>query len=207
MRPWLITSTAPIRRSPSILIAAESFASGSTLCDLMAFGIENCTYRHCRLPEADRAQTRARPLFRESSINSSAPVSLQAWRTSTAVKHASAGFVLRHSNPAMMDEIAPRRKRRSAAIRSSADDASAASRGGARNRIEQRKQQQAGEKSADMRLPGDARAVGADRDRSDAEDDVDAEPDREKTEHARIAQRSASATAPAPSPPHRRRRG
>src|ERR1700687_2248938 len=31
--------------------------------DLMAFGIENCTYRHCRLPEADRALERARSLF------------------------------------------------------------------------------------------------------------------------------------------------
>ena len=38
-----------------------------------------------------------------------------------------------------------------------------------------------------MRLPGDAVAVGADRDRSNAEDDVDAEPDREKAEHARVA--------------------
>ena len=31
MRPSLITSTAPILRSARILIAAESFASGSTL--------------------------------------------------------------------------------------------------------------------------------------------------------------------------------
>src|SRR5205085_6435085 len=31
--------------------------------DLMAFGIKNCTYRHCRLPEADRALERARSLF------------------------------------------------------------------------------------------------------------------------------------------------
>src|ERR1700682_3386039 len=31
--------------------------------DLVAFGIENCTYRHCRLPEADRALERARSLF------------------------------------------------------------------------------------------------------------------------------------------------
>ena len=30
-RPWFITSTAPILRSPRILIAAESFAPGSTL--------------------------------------------------------------------------------------------------------------------------------------------------------------------------------
>ena len=41
-----------------------------------------------------------------------------------------------------------------------------------------------------MRLPGDAGAVGADRDRSDAEDDVDAEPDAEKAQHARVAQRA-----------------
>ena len=39
-----------------------------------------------------------------------------------------------------------------------------------------------------MRLPCDARAIGADRNRSDPEDDVDAEPDREKCQHARIAQ-------------------
>jgi len=31
IRPWPITSTAPILRSPSILIAAASLASGSTL--------------------------------------------------------------------------------------------------------------------------------------------------------------------------------
>ena len=34
---------------------------------------------------------------------------------------------------------------------------------------------------------GDAGAVGADRDRSDAEDDVDAEPHRKKSEHARVS--------------------
>ena len=31
--------------------------------DLVTFGIEDCTYRHCRLPEADRALERARSLF------------------------------------------------------------------------------------------------------------------------------------------------
>ncbi len=31
--------------------------------DVMSFGIEDCTYRHCRLPEADRALERARSLF------------------------------------------------------------------------------------------------------------------------------------------------
>src|SRR6202035_3028432 len=42
--------------------------------DVMAFGIENCTYRHCRLPETSRALERARFSFFESSINSSAPI-------------------------------------------------------------------------------------------------------------------------------------
>src|SRR3984957_9641476 len=60
----------------------------------------------------------------------------------------------------------------------------------ARDRIEQREQQQAGEKAADMRLPGDAGAVRADGDRSDAEDDVDAEPDAKKTQHPSVAQRA-----------------
>ena len=55
MRPLVITSTAPIFFSARILIAAESFTSGSTIWIVMAFGIENCAYRHCRLPEADRA--------------------------------------------------------------------------------------------------------------------------------------------------------
>ena len=64
-----------------------------------------------------------------------------------------------------------------------------------RHRIEQRKQHQAGEKSADMRLPGDAGAVGADRNRSDAEDDVDAEPDRQKPQHARLRKARASDSA------------
>jgi hypothetical protein len=39
-----------------------------------------------------------------------------------------------------------------------------------------------------MRLPGDAGAVHADRDRADAEQDVDPEPDREKAQHAAVAQ-------------------
>src|SRR4051812_26683274 len=58
-----------------------------------------------------------------------------------------------------------------------------------RNRIEQREQQQAGGEAADMRLPGDAGTVGADRNRTDAEDDVDAEPDRKEADDAAIAQR------------------
>ena len=61
----------------------------------------------------------------------------------------------------------------------------------ARHRIEQRKQQQAREKAADMRLPGHAlRLPPSDRDRADAEDDVDAEPHREEAEHAPVAQRA-----------------
>src|ERR1700722_14342642 len=31
--------------------------------DRMTFGIENCTYRHCRLPEVDHALERAQSLF------------------------------------------------------------------------------------------------------------------------------------------------
>src|SRR5205814_533526 len=38
--------------------------------NLMAFCIENCTYRHCRLPEADRALQRRDLYSFESSINS-----------------------------------------------------------------------------------------------------------------------------------------
>ena len=47
----------------------QNLDRGRELCvrldalNLMAFGIENCTYRHCRLPEADRALERARSLF------------------------------------------------------------------------------------------------------------------------------------------------
>src|SRR4030081_3735614 len=59
----------------------------------------------------------------------------------------------------------------------------------ARDGIEQRKQQQSGEKAADMRLPGDAGTIRADGDRSDAKDDVDAEPYAEKTQHPSVAQR------------------
>src|SRR4029079_12038238 len=51
-------------REPGVRLAAQ---------DLMAFGIENCTYRHCRLLNRFAPQ-RAR-LVRESSINSSAPTS------------------------------------------------------------------------------------------------------------------------------------
>src|SRR6185312_6207004 len=40
-----------------------------------------------------------------------------------------------------------------------------------------------------MRLPGDAGAVSTDRNRPEAEDDVDTEPHRQKSEHARVAQR------------------
>ena len=42
-----------------------------------------------------------------------------------------------------------------------------------------------------MRLPGDAGAIRADRNRSDAEDDVDAEPDAKKTQHPRVLQGAA----------------
>src|SRR6202051_2742232 len=89
---------------------------------------------------------------------------------------------------AMMMEIALRRKRRSAAVRRVGRRRIRSIFRGARYWVEQRKQHQARQETADMRLPGDAGAVGADRDRSDAEDDVDAEPDCEKAQHAAVAQ-------------------
>jgi hypothetical protein len=54
--------------------------------DLMAFGIENCTYRHGRLPEADRALESERGLwFLEFAINSLAPISFRAHLASTDI--------------------------------------------------------------------------------------------------------------------------
>src|ERR1700743_1739321 len=58
----------------------------------------------------------------------------------------------------------------------------------ARNRIEQGKQQKSGKKTANMCLPCDACAVRTDRDRCRAKNDVDAEPDGEKGEHAAVPQ-------------------
>ena len=52
------------------------------------------------------------------------------------------------------------------------------------HRIEPGKQQQAGEKSADMRLPRHRLIVTADRQRDEPEHDVHAEPDDEKQKHA-----------------------
>src|ERR1700680_4248483 len=101
----------------------QNLDRGRELCvrldalDLMAFGIENCTYRHCRLPEADRPLARPRPLL---------PLSLQ----STVQRRVLAGALgecghlctLTGSCPLpryakMMDEIVFCRKRRSAAVR------------------------------------------------------------------------------------------
>src|SRR5579872_1279724 len=59
----------------------------------------------------------------------------------------------------------------------------------ARNRIEQRKQEKTRHKTADMRFPGDVGAFHADPDRSNAENEVHAEPDDEEGDHAAIAQR------------------
>ena len=106
--------------------------------------------------------------------------------TSAAVMHGSGLAALQLIR--MMNEIAPRRKRRSDAARFVRRRSIRSMRRRTRHRIEQRKQHQAGEKSADMRLPGDAGAFGADRNRPEAEDDVDAEPDGQKSEHARVAQ-------------------
>ena len=55
----LMTSTAPIFVLASSLTAADSLALGLDAHDLMALGIENCTYRHCRLPECRVASLRA----------------------------------------------------------------------------------------------------------------------------------------------------
>ena len=63
MRPLLITSTAPIFRSAENLDRSGELCLRLDALDLMAFGIENCTYRHCRLLEVDRAKERARSLF------------------------------------------------------------------------------------------------------------------------------------------------
>ena len=63
MRPLLIASTAPILLLRQNLDRSRELGVRLDALDLMAFGIENCTYRHCRLPEADRALERARSLF------------------------------------------------------------------------------------------------------------------------------------------------
>ena len=63
MRPSLITSTAPILRSARILIGGGKLRLRLDALNLVAFGIENCTYRHCRLLEADRALERALSSF------------------------------------------------------------------------------------------------------------------------------------------------
>ena len=53
MRPLVITSTAPILRSRQNLDGGRC-SPPAPRSDLVTFGIENCTYRHCRLLEADR---------------------------------------------------------------------------------------------------------------------------------------------------------
>src|SRR5579872_67215 len=68
------------------LALGEEFDRGGELCfrwnaqNIVTFGVENCTYRHCRLPEAGRALENERGLFSffQSSNNSAAPVWLRA---------------------------------------------------------------------------------------------------------------------------------
>ena len=115
MRPWLMTSTAPILRSAKNLDRGRELGVRLDAQDLMAFGIENCTYRHCRLPESVRALNEL-DLFTESSINSSAPASFRARAASAAVVHRSKLW-LASQLARMMNEIALRRKRRSDAVR------------------------------------------------------------------------------------------
>src|ERR1051325_6261624 len=71
--------------------------------------------------------------------------------------------------------------------------ASVAADGGARgpDRIEQWKRQQPGEKSADMRLPGDLLLAAVERERAHTEQDIESEPHRQERQHPRIAQHSA----------------
>ena len=123
MRPWFITSTAPILRSPQDLDRRRELCVRLDALDLMALGIENRTYRHCRLPESVRALEEP-DLVRESSINSSAPVSFQARRQARPSCTAAASCLRR--NVRMMNEIALRRKRDQTRSGSSGDDASAA---------------------------------------------------------------------------------
>src|SRR5215831_16573779 len=54
-------------------------------------------------------------------------------------------------------------------------------------RIKPREQEQAGQEAANVRLPGNRLLIAEDRDRADPEQDVDAKPDNQKQQHARIA--------------------
>ena len=57
------------------------------------------------------------------------------------------------------------------------------------HRIEQREQQQTGEKSADMGLPRDVLTVaGYEGHRTEPKQQVEAEPNADKCQHARVAQ-------------------
>ena len=58
-----------------------------------------------------------------------------------------------------------------------------------RNRIEQSEQQKARDKSADMRLPGDRLFGARDRERAEAEQKIQPEPDNQKNKDAPVAQR------------------
>src|SRR6202043_1360508 len=72
--------------------------------DLMTFGIENCTYRHCRLPEADRALERARS-FVHLSLQSTVQRRFRCGRIRRArlpKAHSRAQAVPQHNE--MMDE-------------------------------------------------------------------------------------------------------
>src|SRR5581483_7596585 len=59
-----------------------------------------------------------------------------------------------------------------------------------RRRIEPGKQQQPGEKAADMRLPGDDFIGARQRRRPQAEEEIQAKPDCQKGDHRRLAQRA-----------------
>ena len=84
--------------------------------DVMAFGIEDCTYRHCRLPEVDRA-LRTSAIFVPLSLQSTVQRRFRCRRIRQTPASSTLTGLCPASQAAMMDEIAMRRKRRSAAIR------------------------------------------------------------------------------------------
>src|SRR5258705_5868022 len=66
------------------------------------------------------------------------------------------------------------------------------------DRIEQREQDEAGEKAADMRLPRDRLFDAGDRERAQTEQDIDAEPGRQKRDDTHVAQRRRQRRGRAP---------
>src|SRR5438552_2832579 len=195
-RWWLVmTSTAPIRRSARTLIAADSLAEGSTL--RMLWPLESRIARTVivasRKPIASASGRGFLVLSLQPTVQRRFRSVARIWcasrRSAPSSSDLSGDARGSLKKSAMMDQIAPAGKaRRSAAIGQIGRRYIGAVATVAWDRVEQRKQQQAREKTADMRLPGDADILGTDRDRPRSEYDVDAEPDRQESHHAGIAQ-------------------